>query len=207
MSNWSTLKTDSHGLVPAIIQDAETKSVLMLGYLNEEALGLTVSSGFVHFFSRSRRKLWKKGGTSGNMLVVKSVDVDCDNDALLITATQTGPTCHTGELNCFAIDAPRFGFLDNLWGLIDDRSRRRPSGSYVVKLLDAGPDMTARKLVEEATEVLISAKNHVSGTDDDQRLTQELGDVLFHFLVTMRERNIEPGALMDELRRRYTQET
>ncbi len=202
MSNWSALKADRQGLVPAIIQDAETKAVLMLGYLDEDALALTVSSGFVHFFSRSRQKLWKKGETSGNTLTVRSIDVDCDQDAVLITATAQGPTCHTGEVNCFATDAARFGFLDSLWEVIDDRSQRRPSGSYTVELLDAGPDMTARKLVEESTEVLISAKNHEAGIDDDERLTQELGDVMYHFLVTMRERGIEPDALMDELRKR-----
>lgn len=204
MNNWSALKTDEQGLVPAVIQDAETKAVLMLGYLNEDALALTGSSGFVHFFSRSRQKIWKKGETSGNTLAVNSVDVDCDHDTLLITVTPTGPTCHTGETNCFGADAPRFGFLDSLWELVVDRSRKRPSDSYTVELLEAGPDATGRKLVEEATEVLISAKNHLAGIDDEERLTQELADLLFHFLVAMRERGVEPDALMDELRRRQS---
>jgi phosphoribosyl-ATP pyrophosphohydrolase/phosphoribosyl-AMP cyclohydrolase len=174
----------------------------MLGYLNEEALALTISSGFVHFWSRSRQELWKKGETSGNTLATSSVEVDCDSDALLIKATASGPTCHTGEANCFATDASQFGFLDTLWDVIDDKATHRPAGSYTAQLIESGPDLTARKLVEEATEVLISAKNHVAGTDDDQRLSEELGDVFFHLLVTMRERGIEPAGVMDELRNR-----
>lgn len=203
MSNWSTLTTDQAGLIPGIVQDAETGAVLMLGYLNEEALAQTISSGFVHFWSRSRQELWRKGEASGNTLATVSVEVDCDSDALLIKATPDGPTCHTGEANCFATDASQFGFLDTLWNVIDDRATHLPEGSYTTQLIKAGPDLTARKLVEEATEVLISAKNHAAGIDDDQRLSEEVGDVLFHLLVTMRERNIDPSGVMDELRTRH----
>ena len=203
MSNWSTLTTDQSGLIPGIVQDAESGAVLMLGYLNEEALALTISSGFVHFWSRSRQELWKKGETSGNTLATGSVEVDCDSDALLIKATPNGPTCHTGEANCFATDASQFGFLDTLWDVIDDRATHLPAESYTTQLIEAGPDLTGRKLVEEATEVLIAAKNHAAGSDSDLRLSEELSDVVFHLLVTMRERGIDPAAVMDELRSRH----
>ncbi len=222
--NWSGLSPDAQGLVPAIVQDGEGL-VRMLGYMNDAAFSATLETGLVTFWSRSRRELWTKGATSGNTLHVVSMQADCDNDALLVTARPAGPTCHTGSESCFGavsvpptsskegshprIEAaveegePQFGFLETLWDVIASRAKERPEGSYTTTLLESGPDLPARKLVEEATEVLIAAKNHAAGIDDDQRLAEEAADVVYHLLVTLAERGIDPSLVTGELRRRH----
>lgn len=199
------LTFDEQGLIPAVIQDARTAKVLMVGWLNEEALETTVFTGQVHFYSRSRQRLWRKGETSGNILELVSIASDCDRDTLLIKALPAGPTCHTGDVSCFD-DEPSEGFawLEKLWTTIDQRAADLPEGSYTTTLLQAGPDLTARKVAEEATEILIAAKNHASGTDDDQRVAEEVADLLFHTMVVLRERNIAPSLVIEELARRHS---
>ncbi len=199
---WDTLIPGSDGLIPAIIQDIEG-TVRMLGYMNREAFETTRSSGLVTFWSRSRKELWTKGETSGNRLAVTSITADCDGDTLLIRAIPDGPTCHTGTNSCFGQPALRFGFLETLWSVIASRVRDRPAGSYTSLLAEAGPDLAARKVVEEATEVLIAAKNHAAGVDDDERLAEEVADVVYHLLVTLAERGVDPALTTAELRRRH----
>ena len=157
---------DAAGLVPGIVQDAATGEVLMLAYLDAEALAATIESGLAHFHSRSRQRLWKKGETSGNTLAVQAVRVDCDGDALLIVARPAGPTCHTGAASCFegafppeATSVEGFAWLETLWTTIVERSVRRPPGSYTVRLLDGGVDAASRKVIEEAAEVILAAKD------------------------------------------------
>lgn len=199
---WDALTPGSDGLVPAIVQDTEG-TVRMLGYMNREAFEVTKSSGFVTFWSRSRKGLWTKGETSGNRLAVTSITADCDGDALLVRAVPDGPTCHTGTNSCFGQPASRFGFLDTLWSVIASRVESRPAGSYTSLLAEAGPDLAARKVVEEAVEVLIAAKNHATGENDDQRLAEEVADVVYHLLVVLAERGVDPAQATAELRRRH----
>lgn len=203
MTTWDTLSPDADGLVPAVVVDREG-TVRMVGWMNEDALARTRETGLVTFWSRSRRELWTKGETSGNSLHLVGIAADCDNDTLLVTADPVGPTCHTGEASCFGDATNRFGFLEVLQGVIDDRAAERPEGSYTTTLLETGPDLTARKVVEEATEVLVAAKNHAAGVDDDERLAEEAADLVYHLLVTLTERGVDPALVTDVLRRRHT---
>ena len=212
-------------LVPGIVQDADTGQVLMLGYLNQEAIDLTVATGFVHFWSRSRQEMWKKGETSGNTLRLVDMAEDCDRDALLIRAYPDGPTCHTGEVSCFAgrellvasgektpnlrrlvpeAPSPLQGdySLGALWQTILQRKAERPEGSYTVELIDGGVDLAGRKVLEEAGEVLIAAKDHANGAADDRRVTEEAGDLLYHLLVLLAERDIDVNDVMEVLEER-----
>ncbi len=192
-------------LIPAIVQDARTRRVLMLGYMDAEALEATRSTGFVHFHSRSRDELWKKGATSGNTLAVESISVDCDGDALLILAEPAGPTCHTGSTSCWDSEPsdrePGFADLEVLWATIASRAAERPDGSYTTKLLD-DPDLAVRKVTEEATEVLMAASDHRRGEATDERLAEEMADLVYHLLVVAAERAIPFGLVLEELRRR-----
>lgn len=199
------------GLAPAIVQDADTRQVLMLAWMSPEALRITLETGRVTFWSRSRQELWEKGATSGNTLELVEVASDCDRDALLVTARPAGPACHTGSVSCFPVGTvdwerrePGFARLEGLWSTITDRAASRPEGSYTVRLLDGGPDLPARKVVEEATEVLIAAKDHGAGTADDIRLAEEIADLVYHLLVLMRERGLDPSVVLDELAGRET---
>ena len=195
---------DSDGLVPAVIQDADTLRVLMVGSMDEEAYRLTTTSGQVHFWSRSRQELWRKGETSGNTLEVADVRLDCDDDAVLVLARPAGPVCHTGTHTCFDDGGPGQGFarLESLWATIEDRIDRRPEGSYTARLADGGPDLPARKLVEEATEVLIAAKDHDRGHADDRRLAEELADTVYHLLVVAAERGLDASRVLEILTER-----
>jgi phosphoribosyl-ATP pyrophosphohydrolase/phosphoribosyl-AMP cyclohydrolase len=171
--------TKGDGLVPAIIQNAATKSVLMLGYMNEEALELTRSSGKVTFFSRSKKRLWTKGEESGNFLMFKSVEIDCDNDTLLIQAKPMGPTCHTGTETCFGNTDAR-GFIHQLQRVIEDR-RTNPDGkSYTTSLFEKGINKIAQKVGEEAVETVIEAKDN-----NDELFLNESADLVFHLLVLL----------------------
>jgi phosphoribosyl-ATP pyrophosphohydrolase/phosphoribosyl-AMP cyclohydrolase len=194
----------SDGLVPAVVQDAASLRVLMVGYMNAEAFEATSSTGQVHFWSRSRQELWRKGETSGNVLDVEEVRLDCDDDTVLVLARPAGPVCHTGSYTCFDDGGPSQGFarLESLWETIEDRISRRPEGSYTARLADEGPDLAARKLVEEATEVLIAAKDHHQGDADDRRLAEELADTLYHLLVVAAERGVDASAVLDILAER-----
>ena len=199
----SDIAFSADGLVPAIIQNQQSGRVLMLGYMNEESLQLTRDTGRVHFWSRSRRELWEKGATSGNYLEVGEITTDCDSDALLITATPTGPTCHTGSVSCFDTGAAGQGFaeLEDLWSTIQARVSDPTPTSYTAQLAAAGPDLTGRKLVEEATETLIAAKNHAAG-DERSRVVEESADVVYHLLALLAERDIAASEVIAELRNR-----
>ena len=184
-------------LIAGIVQDDRTGQVLMLGFLDEEALRLTRETGLVHFHSRSRGQLWKKGETSGNTLSVVSMTEDCDTDAVLIRAIPAGPTCHTGSVSCFG-DAESFGTLPRLWATIVARREGRPEGSYTVSLLDEGIEAIGRKVVEESVEVLLAAKDHVGG-GPPERVAEEAADLLYHLMVLLAERDIELASVMDVL--------
>lgn len=202
------LTFDERGLVAGIVQDARTGQVLMLGWLNAEALARTAETGLVHFWSRSRNTLWKKGETSGNTLQLVDMAADCDADALLLRVHPNGPTCHTGSTSCFdgkaATAAPRQGFasLEDLWAVIASRAVERPAGSYTTTLLEEGVDAAARKVTEEATEVLLAAKDHASGAGDTVRLIEESADLVYHLLVLLAERGAAPSEVVAELGRR-----
>lgn len=203
---------DADGLVPAIVQDTADGRVLMLAFMDEEALNATVETGEVHFHSRSRKKLWRKGETSGNVLRLVSIAEDCDQDALLLTVDPTGPTCHRGTRSCFdAEGSPAeyatqgFAWLESLWSTIDERARTRPAGSYTAELLEGGVDRVARKVTEEATEVLMAAKDDAWASTPARRsaLAGEAADLLYHLLVLLAERNVPPSDVVAELRRRH----
>jgi phosphoribosyl-ATP pyrophosphohydrolase/phosphoribosyl-AMP cyclohydrolase len=205
------------GLVPAVVQDPSDGRVLMLAYVDAEALAATLASGQVHFHSRSRDRLWRKGETSGNVLTVLDIAVDCDGDALLIQAHPTGPTCHRNTRSCFddagseAGAAPAsqgFEWLETLWATIDDRASADPAVSYTARLLAGGVDAPARKVTEEATEVLMAAKDDATAVPDSRAATRdalagEVADLLYHTLVLLRERGLPPAAVIDRLRERH----
>lgn len=196
----TTVAWNENGLAPAIVQDSASGRVLMLGWMNREALEATLSSGRVTFWSRSRRELWEKGATSGHHLELVAIDADCDADALLVTARPAGPTCHTGTTTCWG-DRPDadFAMIEDLRRVIETRARTRPSDSYTVTLLDSGPEGTGRKVVEEATEVLLAAKDHAAGAADDRRVAEEAADLLYHLLVLLAERGIAVRSVADVL--------
>ena len=193
--------------MPAVVQDVADGRVLMVAWMDAEALAATVATGDVHFHSRSRDRLWRKGETSGNVLRLVRIEVDCDGDALLVTADPAGPTCHRGTRSCFdADDAPAervtqgFAWLEALWATIADRAATRPAGSYTLRLLADGVDAVARKVTEEATEVLIAAKDdavaETSGSIERRRATAlagETADLFFHVLVLLAERDLPPA--------------
>jgi phosphoribosyl-ATP pyrophosphohydrolase/phosphoribosyl-AMP cyclohydrolase len=200
------------GLVPAVVQDALDGRVLMVAYMDREALAATLATGEVHFHSRSRDRLWKKGETSGNVLRLRDIAADCDGDALLVRADQVGPTCHRGTRSCFDADEsaePRgqgFAWLESLWATIVDRAATRPEGSYTAKLLAKGVDGPARKVAEEATEVLMAAKDDAAATDHiatGAALAGETADLLYHVLVLLAERDVAPTTVLDVLRTRH----
>ena len=205
------------GLVPAIVQDAADGRVLMLAYVDAEALAATIETGEAHFHSRSRGRLWRKGETSGNTLAVASIAVDCDGDAILLAVEPHGPTCHRGTRSCFdpnGASAERttqgFVWLETLWATIAERAAERPAGSYTTSLLDSGVDATARKVTEEATEVLIAAKDDAAAqaTDSDRTATREAlsgeaADLLYHALVLLAERDLAPADVVRALRARH----
>ncbi len=202
------------GLVPAIVQDAADGRVLMLAWMDAEALAATVETGDVHFHSRSRGRLWRKGETSGNVLRLVDLAVDCDGDALLVTADPVGPTCHRDTRSCFdPSDAPAerttqgFGWLETLWSTIASRAEERPSGSYTTSLLDGGVDAVGRKVTEEATELLLAAKDDATASSDATRaaLTGEAADLLYHALVLLAERGVPPSGVLATLRSRHAE--
>lgn len=197
------IKFNSDGLVPAITQDAETGEVLMQAYMNEEALKLTIETGYAHYFSRSRQSLWKKGETSGNIQKVISVWTDCDNDCILLKVKQTGVACHTGERSCFFKNIKTnekiasASFLYKLYDRIRDRKSHPKEGSYTNYLFDKGIDKILKKVGEETAEVIIASKN--PGTDE---LQYEEADLLYHLLVLMNEKELSLEALFRELESR-----
>jgi phosphoribosyl-AMP cyclohydrolase / phosphoribosyl-ATP pyrophosphohydrolase len=205
------------GLLPTVVQDRADGRVLMVAYMDAEALAATVATGEVHFHSRSRDRLWRKGETSGNVLRLVRLETDCDSDALLVTVEPVGPTCHRGTRSCFDADGSSveranqgFAWLETLWTTIEERVTDRPPGSYTAGLLDGGVDAVGRKVTEEATEVLLAAKDdaarELTGTDSTVTrgaIAAESADLLYHALVLLAERSVPPAAVIEVLRERH----
>jgi phosphoribosyl-ATP pyrophosphohydrolase/phosphoribosyl-AMP cyclohydrolase len=190
-------KFGADGLIPAIVQDARTREVLTVGYMNEEALRLTLERGETYFWSRSRQQLWHKGETSGNSQKVVKVSLDCDQDAVLVEVDPLGPACHTGSYSCFGVEPEVEGILQELYAVIEQRKEQRPEGSYTTYLFNSGLDKILKKVGEEATETIVAAKNAESG-----RLVSETGDLLYHLLVLLVERGIPLEDITRELKER-----
>ena len=184
------------GLLPAVVQDADTLRVLMLAYMDRGALRTTRESGKVSFFSRSRQQAWTKGETSGNFLTLVSIQADCDDDTLLVLARPQGPTCHLQRTSCFA-DAPG-DFLAELDGIVAGRQRERPAGSYTSSLFDGGIRRIAQKVGEEGVETALAAV-----VEDDDALAGEAADLMFHLLVLLRARGLSLDAALTVLRERH----
>jgi len=184
------------GLVPVIIQNAKTMQVLMLGYMNEEALAVTKKTGKVTFFSRSKNRLWMKGESSGNTLEVVDILTDCDNDTILITVNPNGPTCHTGSTSCFNNDTAK-GFLYELENTISQRIDSNNPESYTNKLFRSGINKVAQKVGEEAVEVIIEAKD-----DNEELFKNEAADLIYHFLILLKAKNIKLFEVESVLKRR-----
>ncbi|MEC0254646.1 bifunctional phosphoribosyl-AMP cyclohydrolase/phosphoribosyl-ATP diphosphatase HisIE [Paenibacillus lautus] len=210
------IRWDASGLVPAIVQDAQSKQVLMMAYMNRESLRLTLESGETWFWSRSREELWHKGATSGNVQTVVSMTYDCDGDTLLLQVDPKGPACHTGQTTCFhneitvqgqksgsgsnpaAAESGRFAVLAELEEVIAQREVERPEGAYTTYLFDKGVDKILKKVGEEASETIIAAKNK-----DNAELKLEISDLIYHLLVLLQERKLPLDEIMDELSRRH----
>ncbi|MTH53784.1 bifunctional phosphoribosyl-AMP cyclohydrolase/phosphoribosyl-ATP diphosphatase HisIE [Bacillus mangrovi] len=201
--NADEIKFDEKGLVPAIVQDAVSKEVLTLAYMNKESLGKTIESGETWFYSRSRSELWHKGATSGNTQAVTELRYDCDQDAILVQVVPNGPACHTGAYSCFKkAEAEReiqnpYAILGELERVIAERDAERPEGSYTTYLLTEGVDKILKKVGEEASEVIIAAKNR-----SHDELKWEAADLLFHLLVLLREQNLPFSEVLNALEER-----
>ena len=201
------------GLVPVVVQDVHDGAVLMVAAMDDEALAATVATGEVHFHSRSRDRLWRKGETSGHVLHLVSLATDCDGDALLATVDPVGPTCHRNTRSCFDPDGASaerstqgFAWLETLWSTIAARAADRPAGSYTASLLEGGVDAAGRKVTEEATEVLIAAKDDAAASSSEATqaaLAGEAADLLYHALVLLAERRLPPSAVIEALRARH----
>lgn len=184
-------KFDSAGLIPAVIQDAATREVLTVAYMNEEALRLTLEKGETHFWSRSRKALWHKGETSGNFQKVRAVSLDCDSDTVLVEVEPLGPACHTNAYSCFGVEAGFGGTIQQLYALVAERRKTRPAGSYTTKLFEDGIDKIVQKVGEEAVETVIAAKN-----DSSVRVVEETSDLLYHLMVML----VAKGVTLDEIK-------
>ena len=204
-----TLKYDSQGLIPAIVQDAVTKEVLTLAYMNEESYRKSIETGETWFYSRSRQELWHKGETSGHTQSIQSISYDCDQDALVVLVNPTGPACHNGTTSCFtevlyrndaeeAKPAENGAFLFQLEKLIAQRQQEMPEGSYTTYLFEKGVDKILKKVGEEAAEVIIAAKNR-----DYSELTWESADLLFHLMVLLKEQNVPLADVISVLKERH----
>ena len=190
------------GLVPAIVQDADSGAVLMLGYMNREALEQTLARGRAVFYSRSKQRLWEKGETTGHTLDVVEVVADCDHDTVLVTARPRGPACHNGTRTCFG-DQPRtrvatIAFLARLEGVIAQRAEEKPEASYTARLLEKGISRVAQKVGEEGVEVALAGVK-----DGEQKVVEESADLVFHLMVLLRARGIPFGAVVSELEGRH----
>jgi len=191
--------TKGDGLLPAVVQHWRSGVVLMLGYMNAEALAQTQQTGKVTFYSRSKQRLWTKGETSGHFLLLKSLRADCDNDTILIQAEPIGPTCHKGAQSCFGDGwEPPLAFLAELDALIAKRERERPAGSYTTKLFEGGVRRIAQKVGEEGVETALAAV-----AQDEAALRSESADLIFHLLVLLRARGVEFADVIAELQSRH----
>ncbi|MDB4108359.1 bifunctional phosphoribosyl-AMP cyclohydrolase/phosphoribosyl-ATP diphosphatase HisIE [Flavobacteriaceae bacterium] len=194
------IKYNSAGLIPAIIQDSTTKTVLMLGYMNAEAVSKTLETNKITFFSRSKQRLWTKGEESGHFLNLISLKNDCDNDTLLIQATPEGPTCHKGTDSCWgAINSESYGFLSELESIISDRRENASAEtSYVSELFEKGINKIAQKVGEEAVEVVIEAKDA-----NDDLFLNESADLLFHYLILLQAKGFKLDSVIEVLKSRH----
>ena len=185
------------GLVPAIIQDNKTHKVLMLGYLNQESLSLTLSTNVVHFYSRTKQRIWKKGEESGNELKVVSLKEDCDKDTVLIKVNPIGPVCHKGDDTCFEDTNVSDDFISTLEDIIQDRKNNLSDSSYISTLFMKGTNKIAQKVGEEAIEVVIEAKD-----DNDDLFLNESADLLFHYLILLQEKGYKINDVVNVLNKR-----
>lgn len=189
-----------NGLIPAIVQDVESNLVLMLGYMNQEALDKTLETKLVTFFSRTKKRIWTKGETSGHYLHLDSITVDCDNDTLLVKAKPVGPVCHTGNDTCFdEKNNSKTLFLDKLRQIIKDRKNNPTDKSYTASLFEKGINKVAQKVGEEAVEIVIEAKDN-----NKELFLGEAADLLFHFLVLLEAKEIELDEVMEVLIDRHS---
>jgi len=200
IENGASIRFGESGLVPAIIQDANTKSVLMLGYMNQEAVNLTQSTGLATFFSRSRGCIWQKGETSGNTLKVSEMRLDCDGDTILVQATPDGPTCHTGSDTCWnTINQESSSiFLTKLEKIIEDRLLEGDEASYTVRLVKEGIKKVSQKVGEEGVETALEG---VAG--NDEKLVEEASELVYHLLVLLKARHLSLSDVTDVLARRH----
>jgi phosphoribosyl-ATP pyrophosphohydrolase/phosphoribosyl-AMP cyclohydrolase len=188
---------NKEGLVPAIIQDDVTSKVLMLGYLNKESLSLTLSSKVVHFYSRTKQRIWKKGEESGNELKVISIKEDCDNDTVLIKVNPVGPVCHKGDDTCFKEINESTNFIEKLESVIEDRKINPSDSSYVSSLFKKGTNKIAQKVGEEAVELVIESKDN-----NDDLFLNESADLLFHYLILLQEKGFKINDVVNVLKSR-----
>ena len=197
-----SVQFDDRGLVPAVVQDGDTREVLMLAYMNRESLTLTLEKGETYFYSRSRGEIWHKGETSGNLQSVRRVRLDCDFDTLLVEVTPEGPACHKGTYSCFEVEPQFDGFLKRLFELIEDRKKSRPEGSYTTYLFNSGLDKILKKVGEEATEMIVASKNQQ--TDE---LVGEASDLIYHLMVLLVERGVSLEEITRELKNRHASQS
>ncbi|MGD2435553.1 bifunctional phosphoribosyl-AMP cyclohydrolase/phosphoribosyl-ATP diphosphatase HisIE [Bacillus velezensis] len=203
MKRADELRFDEAGLIPAIVQDAASKEVLTLAYMNRESYEKTIETKETWFYSRSRGELWHKGAMSGNTQKVKAIRYDCDQDALIVLAEPSGPACHKGSYSCFSPEKAdaldRFGILNELESVIAKRQAEMPDGAYTTYLFREGVDKILKKVGEEAAEVIIAAKNR-----DHEELKWEAADLLYHLLVLLREQSLPLDDVLDVLAKRHS---
>ena len=203
MINADELKFDANGLIPAVVTDYYTKKVLTVAYMNRESLEISMNEGKTCFFSRSRKKLWRKGETSGNFQHIVAIKCDCDKDALTVEVIKDGPACHLGTDSCFNEfvyaneSVPQFS-LDGLYELLEGRMRDKPQNSYTTYLFEQGIDKILKKVGEECTEVIVAGKG-----GDKAETVFEISDLCYHVLVLMVQMGIKPSDIMDELAKRH----
>ncbi|MBH0169505.1 bifunctional phosphoribosyl-AMP cyclohydrolase/phosphoribosyl-ATP diphosphatase HisIE [Fictibacillus sp. 18YEL24] len=209
--NLEKLKFDDKGLIPAVVQDVQSKEILTVAFMNRESLEKTIEIGETVFFSRSRQELWHKGETSGNTQKVRSIRYDCDQDALVVLVEPKGPACHTGTYSCFSeklfevderVDAPnpdRYRILTELQEIIAKREHEMPEGAYTTYLFEHGVDKILKKVGEEAGEVIIAAKNR-----DAEELKWEVSDLFYHVLVLLQEQKVPLDEILATLKERHT---
>jgi phosphoribosyl-ATP pyrophosphohydrolase/phosphoribosyl-AMP cyclohydrolase len=208
LADYSVLRFNEQGLIPAIVQDVATGRVLMLAYMNREALERTLATGLVHYWSRSRAQLWQKGETSGHIQRLRDLRYDCDADALLVIVEQEGAACHTGEPSCFfqrfaetsePMQLPvSAGLLQQIYAVVKERKRRAPQESYVASLMARGQDHVLKKVIEEAAEVLMASKD-----GRREAIVYEMADLWFHAIVALGWHDISPQEVLQELQRRF----
>jgi len=208
LADYSVLRFNEQGLIPAIVQDVATGRVLMLAYMNREALERTLATGLVHYWSRSRAQLWQKGETSGHIQHLRDLRYDCDADTLLVIVEQEGAACHTGEPSCFfqhVAETPEpmqlpvsAGLLQQIYAVVQERKRRAPQESYVASLMARGQDHVLKKVIEEAAEVLMASKD-----GRREAIVYEMADLWFHAIVALGWHDISPQEVLQELQRRF----